>query len=166
MICNRCKVNKDEKEFVPNNHRCERCRKYLAEYYEQHQGACIERAQKSIKKKGRAAINAEKRERYRRLPASPILCALRRRAKQLGIAFNLTTDDIVIPETCPILGIKLEVGNGHSMRNSPSIDRIDPTKGYVRGNIQFISHKANTMKSDATLEELRMLVRFMESLAN
>jgi len=41
--------------------------------------------------------------------------------------------------------------------NSPSLDRIDPTKGYVKGNVWIISHKANTFKSYATHEELKIL---------
>ena len=40
---------------------------------------------------------------------------------------------------------------------SPSVDRIDPTKGYVRGNVRVISYLANRMKSNATVDQL---VRF------
>lgn len=84
-------------------------------------------------------------------------CA-RRRAKNKGIEFDITHEDIKIPSHCPILGIKLKshVGEGkHGGQNdSPTLDRIDPNQGYVKGNIQVLSHLANMMKSNATPEEL------------
>jgi hypothetical protein len=36
---------------------------------------------------------------------------------------------------------------GRPMRLSPSIDRIDTQRGYVRGNVQFITHSANSRKA-------------------
>jgi hypothetical protein len=65
---------------------------------------------------------------------------------------------------CPVLGIPLIVGRGHARDTSPSLDRIDPTKGYVPGNVAVISHKANTMKSNATIDEIRALLRYLEGL--
>ncbi len=62
--------------------------------------------------------------------------------------------DIDIPERCPILGIPLARGTQKQNDRSPSIDRIDNTKGYVPGNVQVISLKANRMKNDATDTEL------------
>lgn len=80
----------------------------------------------------------------------------RNRAKIKNIEFSLKTEDIIIPEYCPIMGIKLECGKGKSggSKNSPSIDKIDPTKGYTKENIRIISHLANMMKSCATKDEL------------
>ena len=87
-----------------------------------------------------------------------------RNAKRRGETSNLTVDDITIPDFCPVLGIKLRQGSGHTEDWSPSVDRIDPTKGYVKGNIWIISHKANRMKSNATLEEIGMLYEALKSL--
>lgn len=77
------------------------------------------------------------------------------KAKRLKIEFNLTKEDIIIPQYCPYTNIELTRirGKGH-IETNPSIDRIDPTKGYVRGNIQIISKLANTMKSNSSLETL------------
>ena len=78
------------------------------------------------------------------------------RAKKRGIIFTLSCKEIDVPDECPILGIKLEpfIGSPGGRDNSPSLDRIDPSKGYEDGNIQVISHKANSMKFTASKEEL------------
>jgi len=82
----------------------------------------------------------------------------KQRAKKYGIPFDITYKDIVIPECCPYLGIKLVP---FSEWSSPSLDKIIPELGYVKGNIQVISTKANTMKNSATHDEL---VRFAEAI--
>jgi hypothetical protein len=81
------------------------------------------------------------------------------RAKKRGTEFNIDKSDIDIPIICPILGIPIikEYKKGKKngpTPNSPSLDRVDNSKGYVKGNIRVISHKANTMKHNATKEEL------------
>lgn len=77
------------------------------------------------------------------------------RAKILNREFNLEVDDIKIPTHCPILGVKLttKIGSGGA-QNSPSLDRINSTKGYTKDNIQVISSMANRMKSDASKDQL------------
>ena len=91
------------------------------------------------------------------------LCSIaKQRAKKRNVEFSITKDDIEIPELCPILGLKLKMnnGNGHGGKDdSYSLDRIDNSKGYVKGNIQVISHKANSMKFTASPEEL---IKFAE----
>ena len=78
------------------------------------------------------------------------------RAKERKFDFDLEKSDIVIPEFCPILGIKLEHHKGRSggEHNSPALDRIDNNKGYIKGNVIVISHLANMMKSSANREQL------------
>ena len=78
-------------------------------------------------------------------------------AKVRGVEFNLTIDDIVVPEKCKYLDIALSNNVGKScngLKDSYSVDRIDPKKGYVKGNVQIISKLANTMKNEASIEEL------------
>lgn len=88
----------------------------------------------------------------------------KQRAKRRGIDFSITYADIIVPEFCPVLGIKLVSGVGKSGRpggnkDSPSLDRIDPSLGYIPGNVRVISHLANSMKGSATKEQL---LRFSE----
>ena len=88
----------------------------------------------------------------------------RLRARKAGIPFDITEDDIHIPTYCPVLGI-LMAHFGESRDNSPSLDRIIPKTGYVRNNIQVISMRANRIKADATLEELRAVLYWLERVA-
>ena len=89
--------------------------------------------------------------------------AKRARAANPPLPFNLTVEDIVIPETCPLLEIplrKTRKGSGKGpCTNSPTLDRIIPRLGYVKGNVQVISHRANAMKQDASLEECELLAK-------
>jgi hypothetical protein len=92
--------------------------------------------------------------RMRLDPRKELLKAARRRAKHRNRPFSITLQDIVIPEVCPILGIRLESSKDFPTEESPSLDEVVVGRGYVAGNIQIISRKANTMKSNATPEEL------------
>lgn len=79
----------------------------------------------------------------------------RRRAADKNLPFEIDITDIVIPSVCPYLGLKLTKEAGVGRRdNSPSVDKIDPSKGYIKGNVEVISDKANRMKNNATKEEL------------
>lgn len=92
----------------------------------------------------------------------------RSRAKEKNVPIDITKEDITIPEKCPLLGIPLmvAVGKRAPMPNSPTLDRKIPALGYIKGNIQVISFKANVMKSDASLAEMQVLVKNWEDLVN
>ncbi len=79
------------------------------------------------------------------------------RANKFNLEFNIEPCDVVIPEMCPYLNIpiSLETGRGRK-KDGPSLDRIDNTKGYIKGNVQVISNLANTMKNSATIDELKV----------
>lgn len=89
-------------------------------------------------------------------------------ARRQGIEFDLEFDDIIWPELCPVLGIRLDYSygtkGGHAKKTSPSFDRIDPTKGYVKGNVIIVSLKANAIKQDASAEEVLRVGQFYQSL--
>jgi hypothetical protein len=88
-----------------------------------------------------------------------MLYSARQRARAKDWEFNLTIEDIQIPESCPVLGIILCRGDGKLTPTSPTLDRIDSSKGYIKGNVRVISHRANTIKSNATVKELELVLK-------
>lgn len=75
--------------------------------------------------------------------------------RDFGYNFNIDVSDIVIPEYCPLLNIKLSTDpKDKDNDNYYTGDRRDSSKGYVKGNIQVISLKANRMKNKSTQEQL------------
>lgn len=91
------------------------------------------------------------------------LNSIKKRAEQKDIPFDLNLEDIVFPEKCPVFGFNLSRNEDYQgpAKNSPSVDRIDPSKGYVKDNIQIISHLANAMKQNATPEELVLFAKWV-----
>ena len=88
-------------------------------------------------------------------PVGRLFYRLYKSHQDFGFNFNLTHSDIIIPEYCPLLNIKLSTDpNDKDQPNYYTGDRIDSSKGLVKGNIQVISLRANKMKSKATENEL------------
>jgi hypothetical protein len=85
----------------------------------------------------------------------------RRRSKEFGLEFNITKDDIILPAVCPILGIPLQSHDKTFGRNSYSLDRIDPRKGYVKGNIRVISWQANRFKENFTEDQIERMLKYV-----
>lgn len=97
-----------------------------------------------------------------------LIYACRKRARELELEFNLVLGDIKIPKRCPALGIKI-VPTFFGKRNknsSPSVDRINNKKGYTKDNIIVVSFRANWLKNDGTVTELRRLANFYTNLEN
>lgn len=102
--------------------------------------------------------NRQSRDRY---PERHMVHRARRRAKQRGLDFDLEVSDIIIPTHCPVLGIPLvPTSHGRNQDDTPTLDRIIGARGYVKGNVEVISWKANRLKGDATPEELRRLADY------
>ena len=123
--------------------------------YETNPGISKNNFRKKFDSEFKTLIYTQKRESRLRNFIHSMWKAAKKRAKERGLDFNIEESDIVIPKICPILEVPLEFGTKNNYNYSPSLDRIDNTKGYIKGNIQVISKKANTMKNSATLQELQ-----------
>lgn len=99
-----------------------------------------------------------KRQYQRENKERNLLCQARYRAKKAGFNFNLELEDVNIPFRCPYLNVVLRSARGTGPRyNSPTLDRIDNNKGYVKGNVEVISYRANMLKRDLTLDEMYLM---------
>lgn len=112
-----------------------------------------------IKKKlqYRSRVNENFKTRHER----KMLNSAKERAIKSNYEFNIDVADIIIPAFCPILKIPLFKGKGKVGPNSPSLDRKDSSKGYIKGNVWVVSQLANTMKTNADRASLLIFAKWV-----
>lgn len=152
---------------LPNGQACTNCNTYrpINQYSisNKHKSHISPVCKSCCKEKWDNTITDERRVRY-------LLSRIRSKCSKDGINFDLTIEDLRIPDKCPVLGIPLRFGKmdkgyaANADESSPSVDRIDPEGGYVRGNVIIVSWRANRIKGNATLRELRDIANFYEKL--
>lgn len=156
-VCNTCGEEKALTEFNRNRRykdqkerHCKQCERIKGRRW---------RNKPEIKeryKKKRADWNKDIHNR-----AKLLLWSAKYRANRNNLEFNISEDDLLpLPTHCPVLGLKLSTRCSAQADNAYSLDRINPKKGYVKGNVVVISNRANILKRDATLTELRLLYEF------
>ena len=164
LFCNR-KLSKDGYNGV-----CKSCDKIKHnEYYKANKDKILEKSRtnyalgltksRKLTREQKDRLSSNRKSKRKINPEISLFSEAKARAKRKGLEFSITIDDIFITELCPILLIPMIVGNGKLTNNSPSLDRFDNSKGYVKGNVMVVSHLANTMKNAATKEQL---LRFAE----
>jgi hypothetical protein len=98
------------------------------------------------------------------------LTAARNRAKQKGIDFsiNLPYLELLLNKQngmCPYLKIKLTHTKNALTTNGGfetiSIDRIDSSKGYIKGNVELVSGIINSMKNTLSKEEFIHTIKWV-----
>lgn len=174
-VCSRCKSPKRADDMCRDRSKqggfARYCRPCQTQRSREWQKANPERARANAKKhlakpetKAKRALMAKMWSR--KSVKSTLLTKARGRANKECLPFNLIKEDITIPDTCPALGIPISVSDGEYGAGSPTLDRIIPKNGYVKGNVAVISHRANAIKSDASLAELEAITRYVrESLS-
>lgn len=154
---------KDRKQKDGLNPHCKLCTRAATKAANRkNPGVSIERNKRWRKANpARAAVIARRAEATAKIrhPERYMLKGARHTAKKKGYVFDLTVEDIVIPEFCPVFPwIRLVMSkNGAKTDASPSIDRFDNSKGYVKGNVSVISWRANRLKCNASLQEIKAL---------
>jgi hypothetical protein len=146
--------------------RCKACGKELSVTFFYKSSKTKDRLQSYCKKCSHESVGAYSRANPAAIQTSAMVSGARKRAKAKHLDFNIDNEYVrsLIVTHCPVLKIPLEWStlreNGSSpLANSPSLDRIDPLKGYVKGNVWIISNKANMIKNNATHEELKLVTK-------
>ena len=164
--CIKCNLEKENTEFTKNKrckdgitNICKKCHYIL-------RTTLYSEAEKKSRKKmyDKRKLNTEEYKKflqskkdYRSLNRQRYLfLACRKRAKIENLPFNLEITDIKIPKICPILETEIIYIEDNKNLYSPSVDKIIPELGYIKGNIRVISRKANMMKLNATKQELEI----------
>ena len=95
------------------------------------------------------------------------LSSIRLRAKEKSFDFNLTKQYLkdIYPKDnkCPALGIEFKIGTEGGRATSPSVDRIDNSKGYIKGNIIWVSSLANMIMTSATPQQVLDVGKFFKN---
>lgn len=142
-----------------NTRICPQCKLLTAEWYSNTAAWC--------KECHRAYCKQRHEDNYNNIPyrMRQLAQTVKQRAKAKNLYCDITTEELIdlYPEDgkCPVFNTDMVFGNGDY---SPSLDRIDSAKGYTKDNCMFISKRANTIKSNATLNELKQLVAFLEDI--
>jgi len=175
-ICKECENEYDESEFYTQKHKrkskkkgvyvleilssyckpCDRAKskrvKDSSEYKERTN--TTRRSRKQTDPEYRDKVNKQKRESLRNNPERRMLAHAKARSKKNGYNMDITIDDIVIPHECPLLNVPFITGTKDCYLYTPTLDRIDSTKGYTKDNLWVISMLANSMKNSANVKQL------------
>lgn len=120
------------------------------------------RGPRGVQAQCRACINAWMKVHYRKNPAWSMIRRAKARAAKKGLDFDLTLEDVTpLPEVCPVLGVPLRMSTDHRDPWTYSLDRIDNSRGYVRGNVMVMSYHANRLKNDGTADEHEKIAAWM-----
>jgi len=150
----------DKDYYINNKERISEYKKQYMKDYNLKNKESIAQKRKELHERDRKKYTEHSQTWRLNNPEAAVLMRAKSGAKKRGLAFDITIEDIIIPSVCPYLGVQITnvVGEGKLPTNA-SIDRIDNSKGYIKGNVQIISNKANTMKQDATIAELITFAR-------
>ena len=114
----------------------------------------------------RACINMWMKNHYRARPAEHMLRRAFARARRHGLEFSLSVDDLLpLPVVCPVFGVPLRISDGQQDPWAYSLDRIENSKGYVKGNVAVMSYKANRLKNDGTADDHETIAAWMRKQA-
>jgi hypothetical protein len=156
--CSKCKITKVLSDFYNHNttkdgktHHCKACMTTYRKKNVEKQRLYMQ----NLRATDNERVKEMRNKSYRKTdPAIKVVAQARGRAKRKNIEFNLEVSKIYVPTVCPYLKVPFIIGKKGNYEYTYSIDRIDNSKGYIQGNVELITKKANLMKNSATKKEL------------
>lgn len=142
------------KDAIAKNRKGNRYEEHLS-YYQKNKDSIIKATKKWAEANPERVKEIQKKSRQSN-DKRRLFNLVKNRSKNKDIEFNLTIDDIIIPKSCPYLETSFIYGDPNK---GMSVDRIDNSKGYIKGNIEVISLQANRMKNVASIEELKVFAK-------
>lgn len=139
----------------------EKSRKWSQRWYAENRDEAIAKSKAYYEANTAKVLASTKACRVRRYEKY-LWKRVQKRAAERGLPFDLEVEDIVVPDVCPVLGIPLTKEGGEDQDAYPSLDRLIPSRGYVKGNVRVISKRANQIKSNATVEEVEKVLAYMK----
>lgn len=165
--CNRCKrqlpVEKFSKQTSAPTGLSYACKDCYKQYFKDNAERIKKRA-REYHIENTEKISKKIRDKREARPAVFLLHKAKERATKFSLPFSIVEADVQVPEFCPILNVKLVINKGTNGPDSPTLDRIIPELGYTPENIQVISHRANQIKNDASIEELELIIAHLKKL--
>lgn len=93
----------------------------------------------------------------------------RARSQSLKLPFDLDEDYLksIWTGECPVLKMPVFLHERSRLDEfAAELDRFIPSLGYVKGNVAFLSRRANRLKNNVTTKELKELLEWMEKYEN
>lgn len=170
-ICTSCNRELPHEAFNKDKSRSDgrrnRCRECDAAYFQQkYKDPTWKKAHCNRAKTRRTRL---KNEEPTEIWAYDAVANVRQRARRAALRCDIDLDYVrsLVVDTCPLLGLPLLYAQPKLSDNSPTLDRKCPSLGYTKGNLAVVSHRANRLKSDSSIEELQTLlnnlIKYMES---
>lgn len=169
---------------------CSKCGKELSlgSFYKNGDGyrpeckKCKQKAEAARRSKNVEVARAKERERYHKNRDKNIASMKRYRntlketnyfkffvmnkkkaALMAGLSWDLDEEYLrkIFTGICPVFGCSIHAG-GTKDDYKAELDRLVPSKGYIKGNVRWISSRANRLKSDMSIDELKKILKYME----
>lgn len=170
-VCSYCKIKKSSKEFHKNKNNkdgfsiyCKKCFKEIQKEWEEKVNY-KEKYKDRIKKNNKLWYN----NNYLKIKIRDCI----ERAIKINVPYDTKEDlynylnPIYKKGICECCSKKLVIGSKNMPENnSPSLDRLIPEKGYVIGNISLLCNRCNTLKSNATPDELFIIADWYKTKLN
>lgn len=149
MICRGCSIDKDLEEYPVRNDRSGRLRPYCY--------SCVN------------VIARARYSSYRQTEPFKHKCTrAKARAQSLKVPFDLTPEylESIWTGVCPVINTPISLLEQRDNEFAAELDRFIPSKGYIQGNVAFLSRRANRLKNNVTTKELQQLIDWMKKHEN